>query len=108
MIKSNRENEMRVIDQPLLDELVRKYVDAFTLRFPHRNIEVHFSANALPPLPSGIQRYAPPGVVGACIRAGKTILIGVHNDLKFPARLSTFFHEYGHAIFKANTGEDDS
>src|SRR4029077_1895307 len=60
------------------------------------------------PLPPGIKRDAPEGTVGACIKAGNTYLIGVHRLLQPPARLSTFFHEYGHAIYGAESNEDDS
>ncbi len=101
-------NAARAIDDQLVRDLIQKYVDAFTKRFPFANIEVHFTENGLPPLPTGIKRYAPKEVFGASIKAGDTHLIGIHRRLKPPGRLSTFFHEYGHAIYKIESNEDDS
>jgi hypothetical protein len=101
-------NTTPVISDQLISDLVQKYTAAFTKRFPFAFIEVHFTENALPPLPLGIKRDAPKGVVGATIKAGNTHLIGIHRLLKPPARLSTFFHEYGHAIYRAESNEDDS
>lgn len=101
-------NTTPVISDQLVCDLAQKYADDFTKRFPFANIEVHFTENGLPPLPLGIKRDAPKGTVGACIKAGNTYLIGVHRRLKPPARLSTFFHEYGHATYRAESNEDDS
>ncbi len=101
-------NPARAIDDQLVRDLIPKYVDAFTKRFPFANIEVHFTENGLPPLPPGIKRDAPKEVFGAFIKAANTHLIGIHRLLKPPARLSTFFHEYGHAIYRIESNEDDS
>jgi len=101
-------NATPVISNQLVRDLIRKYADAFTKRFPFANIDVHFTENGLPPLPPGIKRNAPKEVFGASIKAGNTHLIGIHRLLKPPARLSTFFHEYGHVIYRIESNEDDS
>ena len=71
-------------------------------------MDVYFTDDALPPPHLGIKRNAPKGVVGTSIKAGNTHLISVHRLLKPPARLSTFFHEYGHATYREESNEDDS
>ena len=101
-------NAARAIDDQLVCDLMQKYADGFTKRFPFAKIKIHFTENGLPPLPPGIKRDAPEKVFGAFIKAGNTYLIGIHRQLKLPARLSTFFHEYGHAIYSIESNEDDS
>jgi hypothetical protein len=99
---------MPVISHQLVRDLIRKYADVFTTRFPFANMDVHFTENGLPPLPQGIKRDAPKEVFGASIKAGNTHLIGIHRQLTPPAQLSTFFHEYGHAVHRVESHEDDS
>src|SRR5260370_4693524 len=101
-------NAARAIDDQLVRDVLQKYVGIFDARFSPATMRVHFTENGLPPLPPGIKRDAPKEVFGACIKVGNTRLIGIHRLLKPPARLSTFFHEYGHAIYRIESNEDDS
>src|SRR5580692_4687107 len=97
------------IDNQFVRSLAKKYVDRFDRRFPERFMEVHFTATGVPRLPANVPpRPAPGSVYGAFIRVRNRYLIGIHELLMPPAQLSTFFHEYGHAVYKAMTNEDDS
>lgn len=101
-------NTTPVISDQLVHDVIQKYAEAFTKRFPFAIMEVHFTENGLPPLPLGTKRKAPKEVFGASIKAGNAHLIGIHRRLNPLARLSTFFHEYGHATYRIESNEDDS
>jgi hypothetical protein len=96
------------IDDQLVVDVMRKYTAIFAMRFSAVTIEVHFTHNGLPPLPAGVSRPAPTEVFGAKIKVRNTHLIGIHERLKPVAKLSTFFHEYGHAEYREQSGKDDS
>src|SRR6516164_11384120 len=80
LIPTNPVSTMPVISHQLVRDLIRKYADVFTTRFPFANMDVHFTENGLPPLPQGIKRDAPKEVFGASIKAGNTHLIGIHRQ----------------------------
>jgi hypothetical protein len=101
-------NTASVISNELAHDLIRKYARAFVNRFPHAKMDVQFTENGLPHLPLGKTQDAPEGTVGACKKAGYTYFIGIHIKLLPLARLSTFFHEYGHATYREVSNEDDS
>jgi hypothetical protein len=101
-------NTAPVISNQLVRALIQKYADFFHEQFPFASMNVYFTENGLPPLPPGVKREAPKQVFGATIRVGKTQRIGIHRQLPPPARLSTFFHEYGHAVYRTKSNEDDS
>src|SRR6266700_2238920 len=98
-----------VINDQLVLDLVQKYADIFTRRFPTVDMRVHFTDTGLPPTPLGIKRpQAPPSIAGAFIKVRNNYLIGIQRLLKPTEKLSTFFHEYGHALHRIMTNDDAS
>jgi hypothetical protein len=102
-------NAARIIDDQLVLDVIQKYVDDFDARFSPATMRVHINEKGLPPIPPQTKLLRAPQeiVFGAFIRARNSYLIGIYKMLNPPSKLSTFFHEYGHARYKIETNEED-
>ncbi len=90
----------------VLNDIVDKYIDKFVKRFPKLIMQVHFTSNGQPPTPPDLwDAEAEKPVSGRFLKVGNEYRIGINNDLILPAQLMTFFHEYGHAVYKREANE---
>ncbi len=90
----------------LLHAFVDKYIDEFIKRFPRLIMNVYFTPNGQPPIPDELwDAEAEKPVSGRFLKAGNEYRIGINNGLILPAQLMSFFHEYGHAVYRRETNE---
>jgi hypothetical protein len=70
-------------------------------------MEVHFTSTGQPPVPPEFRdSLMTSSVSGLFIKVSNKYVIGINNKLMLPAQLSTFFHEYGHAVYRCTSGEE--
>lgn len=97
----------KIVTDNLVVDLIRKYVDIFEARSPTGRMKVYLNDTGVPLMPPGIKQLpVPDGVVGSFSKVRSEYLIGVCCLLPPPARLSTFCHEYGHAVYRIKTNDE--
>ena len=103
--ESNMENRTEITVK-VLNDIVDKYIDKFVKRFPKLIMQVHFTSNGQPPIPPELwDAEAEIPRSGRFLKVGNQYRIGINNDLILPAQLMTFFHEYGHAVYRREANE---
>ena len=85
---------------------VDKYIAKFIKRFPKLTMNVYFTPNGQPPIPDELwDAEAEKPVSGRFLKVGNEYRIGINNGLMLPAQLMSFFHEYGHAVYRREANE---
>lgn len=94
------------ITVPFIYAVVDKYIDEFVKRFPELIMNVYFTPNGQPPIPTELwDAEAAKITSGRFLKVSNEYRIGINNDLILPAQLMTFFHEYGHAVYSREADE---
>ena len=94
------------ISEQTLETLVAKYKCIFETKFPNLQLSVYFTPNGQPPTPDEY-RNTPETTeaMGLFVKVDKDYRIGIRQNQSVELRLLTFFHEYGHAMYRRETNE---
>ncbi len=94
------------VTEDVLQALIAKYRNKFVTRFPKLQLTVHFTPNGQPPTPEEV-RTTPETreVSGLFAKVGRDYRIGINQNSPLHIKLLTFFHEYGHAIYRRQANE---
>lgn len=94
------------ISEGTLEALITKYKGIFETRFKTLQLNVYFTPNGQPPTPDDCRNMPETAeVTGLFVKVGRDYRIGINQNSSLELRLLTFFHEYGHALYRREAGE---
>jgi hypothetical protein len=94
------------ISKGILELLISKYKDAFETRFNKLQLSVHFTSNGQPPTPDEYRNTPETTeVAGSFVKVGRDYRIGINLNLSVELQLLSFFHEFGHAMYRREANE---
>jgi hypothetical protein len=94
------------VSEELLQALISKYKSAFERRFRKLQLSIYFTATGQPPAPDEYRNTPETTEAsGLFVKVENDYRIGIKQNMPVEMKLLTFFHEYGHAVYRREANE---